>query len=64
MGLFGGGPSRRDMKKMINAIEKTERKISIRCQRCGKVYNQTVYGNGRVQVQCKCGYNLTERDRY
>lgn len=64
MGLFGGGPSRGDIKKMFKDLEATGRKISIRCPRCGKVYNQTVYGSGHFQGQCSCGYTLTDRDSY
>jgi len=64
MGLFGSGPSKREIKKELKSLEKTARKISIRCPKCGKVYIQTVYGNGKFQAQCSCGYTVTDRDRY
>ena len=64
MGLFGGGLSRGQIKNEMKRLEKTARKITIRCPKCGKVYNQTVYGSGSFQGRCSCGYTLTERDRY
>ena len=62
MGLFGFGGN--DIKKKMKELEKTGRQISLRCPRCGKVYNQTVYGSGSFRGECRCGYTLTERDRY
>lgn len=64
MGLFGGGPSRGQMKKIIKEVEKTARDISVRCPRCGKVSRATVTAFGSFQGRCACGYTLTDRDRY
>lgn len=64
MGLFGGGPSKGQIKKQLKQLEKTARQITIRCPKCGKVYSQTVYGNGSFRGRCSCGYTLTDRDRY
>ena len=64
MGLFGNGPSKGQMKDLIKKVENMKNTITIRCPRCGKVYNQTVYGSGQFQGRCQCGYTLTDRDRY
>lgn len=60
MGLF----SKPNLNKEIKRLAGTERKITLRCPKCGKVYKQSVYGDGQFIGRCTCGYTITDRDRY